>query len=150
MKARILTMDISNEDNAPLTISKVATSQLERYLLAWLQPGAGYRLLAGNVQAAPPAYDLKYFVDSVSREPAEIIPGVLLAVSKPAAPPAAAKDRSGVVLWVIISIVLVLLVFLSIKMLKAIPGNQKVQENQQKVPQDQQEVPGSQEPTKGG
>ena len=129
-KGKILVMDISNEDNAPLVVSKVATSQLERYLLTWLQPGAGYRLLMGNAQAAAPTYDLKYFVDSVSREPVAIIPGRLLAVSKPAAPPAASKDRSGVMLWVIISIVLVLLVFLSIKMLKAIPGNQQKEDKQ--------------------
>jgi len=124
MKAQSFILDIDNEDNAPLIMGKVETSQLERYLLAWLEPGR-YWLLGGNVQAQAPSYDLKYFIDTVSREPVEIVPGVLQAVSRPAAPPAAERDRSGVLLWVIILIVLALLIFLSLKMLKAIPGNQQ-------------------------
>jgi hypothetical protein len=128
-KSRVLILDISNEDNAPLIVNNVVTSQLERYLLAWLQPGTEYRLLAGNVKAEPPAYDLKYFIDSMSREPASIIPGTLQAVARPAPPPVV-KDRSSVMLWVIISIVLALLVFLSFKMLKAIPGKHQQEDKQ--------------------
>lgn len=129
-KSRVLILEISNEDNAPLVVNNVVTSQLERYLLAWLQPGTEYRLQAGNAQAESPVYDLKYFIDSMRREPLEIVPGTLQAVTKQAAPPVATKDRSNVMLWVIISIVLVLLVFLSFKMLKAIPGNHQKEDKQ--------------------
>jgi hypothetical protein len=128
-KTRVLILDIDNEDNAPLVVNNIVTSQLERYLLVWLQPGTEYRLLAGNVQAKAPAYDLKYFVDSMRREPGEIIPGALQAVVKPAALPAENKSGSGVLLWIIISIVLVLLIFLSFRMLKAIPGNHQKEDN---------------------
>jgi len=128
IKAQAMTIDIDNEDNTPLVIDKVVTSQLERYLLTWLEPGK-YQLLAGSMQAQAPRYDLKYFVDTVSREPAEIVPGVLTAVSNPVASPVA-KDRSGVWLWCIILAVLALMVFLSLKMLKAIPGQQQKEDSQ--------------------
>jgi hypothetical protein len=125
-----LILDIDNEDNAPLVVNNIVTSQLERYLLVWLQPGTEYRLLAGNVQANAPAYDLKYFIDSVRREPGEIIPGALQAVVKPAALPVENKSGSGVLLWIIISIVLVLLIFSSFRMLKAIPKDHQKEDNQ--------------------
>ncbi|HVW62674.1 MAG TPA: hypothetical protein VHC48_21635, partial [Puia sp.] len=129
IKVRTITLDIDNEDNTPLVIGKVETSQLERYLLTWLEPGASYQLLVGNMQARAPRYDLKYFVDTVSREPRELVPGVLEAASLPAAP-LPVKDRSGVWLWGIILAVLALLVFFSLKMLKAIPGNQQKEDKQ--------------------
>jgi hypothetical protein len=129
-KTRVLILDIDNEDNAPLVVNNIVTSQLERYLLVWLQPGIAYRLLAGNVNASAPAYDLKYFVDSVRREPGEILPGALQAVVTPTALPMKNKNRSGVLLWVIISAVLVLLIYLSFRMLKAIPGNHQKEDNQ--------------------
>ena len=129
-KTRVLILDIDNEDNAPLVVNNIVTSQLERYLLVWLQPGTEYRLLAGNAQANAPAYDLKYFVDSVRREPGEILPGALQAVARPAALPVENKSGSGALLWIIISIVLVLLIFLSFRMLKAIPGNHQKEDNQ--------------------
>lgn len=130
IKVRTITLDIDNEDNTPLVIRKVETSQLERYLLTWLEPGVSYQLLVGNIQAQAPRYDLKYFVDTVSREPAELVPGVLEVASLPAAPPPVVKDRSGVWLWGIILAVLALLVFFSLKMLKAIPGNQQKEDKQ--------------------
>lgn len=129
MKAQAIILDIDNEDNAPLMVNKAGASQLERYLLVWLEPGR-YWLLGGNMQAQAPRYDLKYFADTVSREPAEIVPGALQAAGRPAAPPAAERDHSGVLLWVIILIVLALLVFLSLKMLKAIPRNQQKEDKQ--------------------
>lgn len=129
IKTRAMTLDIDNEDNVPLVIGKVETSQLERYLLTWLEPGR-YQLLVGNRQAQAPRYDLKYFVDTVSGEPAEIVPGILKVVSSPAAPPAAVSDHSGVWLWGIILVVLAFLVFFCLKMLKAIPGDQQ-KENKQ-------------------
>jgi len=129
-KTRVLILEIDNEDNAPLVVNNIVTSQLERYLLVWLQPGTEYRLLAGNVNAGAPAYDLKYFIDSVRREPGEILPGALQAVVTPAVLPVKHKSRSGVLLWVIISVVLVLLIFLSFRMLKAIPGNHQKEDNQ--------------------
>lgn len=128
-KARVITLDIDNEDNPPLVIKGVAASQWRRHLLTWLQPGGSYQLLVGNAKAEAPQYDLKYFMDSVKRLPDEIVPGTLQAMQIPApvkvTPVVVEKGRSGFMLWVIISVVLVLLVFLSLRMLRAIAGDQK-------------------------
>ncbi|HWK06328.1 MAG TPA: hypothetical protein VNS58_21965 [Puia sp.] len=121
LKTHSLLLDITNADNAPLVISRAATAQLDQYLLIYLQPGGAYQLLAGSPSVGPPDYDLKYFVDSLTRDPEGILMGPLqinsLSVSKPGEP--AVKDHSGIILWSIILLVLVLLVSLSFKLVKA-------------------------------
>ena len=123
VKTSTLLIDISNEDNAPLLIQRATSSQLDQFLVAWLQPGLSYRLLAGNARVTAPDYDLKYFVDTVSRNMEEIRAGALQHIDSPKGPAlAAGKDHSALLLWSIIAGVLFLLIFLSVKMLKAIPG----------------------------
>jgi hypothetical protein len=132
VKSRRLVIDIANADNTPLVISRVETAQRTQYLLTYLQAGLSYRLLAGNAQTGPPEYDLKYFVDSLTREPLVLVPGSLQPVSNvaPAAPPPpagkdlhnpAGGDHPGILLWSIITLVLLLLIYLSVKLAKAIP-----------------------------
>jgi hypothetical protein len=122
VKTSRLLIDISNEDNAPLLIQRATSSQLDQYLMAYLQPGHSYRLLAGNDKATAPEYDLKYFVDTVSMGLHEIRPGILRSVESPKRPAArAGKDYAGVILWSIIGAVLLLLILLSVKMVKSIP-----------------------------
>jgi hypothetical protein len=122
VKTSRLLIDISNEDNAPLLIQRATSSQLDQYLMAYLQPGISYRLLAGNDKATAPEYDLKYFVDTVSAGLREIRPGTLVAVNSPKQPAARrGKDYAGIMLWPIIGIVLLLLILLSVKMVKSIP-----------------------------
>jgi hypothetical protein len=117
-----LLIDISNKDNSPLLVQSAATGQLDQYLLAYLQPGLHYRLLAGNTHATAPEYDLKYFVDTVGKDLAEVRAGPPQRVLKPATPtPLPAKDHSGILLWSIITGVLLLLLLMSVKMVKAIP-----------------------------
>ncbi|HMH21799.1 MAG TPA: hypothetical protein VK563_08485 [Puia sp.] len=116
-----LLLDIANEDNAPLVIQAVRTAQLNQYLLTYLQPGSGYSLLGGDPQAAMPAYDLKYFTDSLTRDPEEVATGPLKPGHVPGPVQPVATDHSGIWLWGILGLVLVLLAFLSFKMIKAIP-----------------------------
>jgi hypothetical protein len=122
VKTSRLLIDISNEDNAPLLIQRASSSELDQYLMAYLQPGHSYRLLAGNDKAAAPEYDLKYFVDTVSTGLQELRPGNLRSVDSPKRPAARrGKDYAGIVLWSIIGAVLLLLILLSVKMVKSIP-----------------------------
>jgi hypothetical protein len=123
VKTNSLLLDIANEDNKPLILQAVQTAQLNQYLLAWLQTGYGYSLLAGNEHAQSPEYDLKYFVDSLTKDPQEILSGPL----QPIWPGVAAvvpphTDHSGLLLWGILAIVLALLASLSYKMMKSIPN----------------------------
>ena len=121
MKTHSLLLDIANADNSPLVISGAVTAQLEQYLLTYLQPGRAYLLLAGNPSMGAPDYDLKYFVDSLTSHPQELSAGPLeinsLSVNKSAEP--VVKDHSGIVLWSIILLVLILLASLSFKLVKA-------------------------------
>lgn len=121
VKTNSLLLDIANEDNKALLVQAVQTAQLNHYLLAFLQPGYGYSLLAGNEHAQAPEYDLKYFVDSLTKDPQEILAGPLQPV-RPGAPAIAPPhaDHSGLWLWGILSIVLLLLASLSYKMMKSI------------------------------
>ncbi|MHA4810482.1 hypothetical protein ACX0G9_20420 [Flavitalea flava] len=121
VKTNRLLIDITNEDDTPLLLKKAATEQLNLYLLAYLQPGSGYHVLTGDPKAVPPAYDLKYFVDSLTRDPQEIFSGPILSLLNPVKPiTTAPKNNSQTLLWCIIALVLALLISLSIKMVKAI------------------------------
>ena len=121
LKTHGLLLDITNADNAPLVIRKVATAQLDQYLLTYLQPGIGYQLLVGNSSIGVPDYDLKYFVDSLTSNPQELSAGPLQnnspSVNKRVEP--VVKDHSGIILWSIILLVLILLASLSFKLVKA-------------------------------
>jgi len=120
VKRTSILLDIDNEDNAPLVIDSIAASQKERYLLTWLEPGK-YELLVGDKHALTPKYDLKYFVDTVSREPAAILPGPLTSTNiHPLIPGKPQKDYKGVYLWAAIIVVLLLLIWLCLNMLKSI------------------------------
>ncbi len=122
VKTNSLLLDIANEDNKPLVVQAVQTAQLNQYLLAFLQRGYGYSLLAGNEHAQAPEYDLKYFADSLTKDPQEILAGPLLPVRPGAAAIVSPRaDHSGLWLWGILSIVLLLLASLSYKMMKSIP-----------------------------
>jgi hypothetical protein len=118
-----LVLDVANGDNAPLAIQAVRTAQLNQYLLTYLQPGNGYALLGGNALAVMPEYDLKFFTDSLSKDPEEIGSGPLqpVAAVRRNAPPPPTPDHSGIILWGALALVLALLAFLSFKMVKAIP-----------------------------
>jgi hypothetical protein len=129
VKTRRLMIDIANADNPSLVISRVGTAQRMQYLLTYLQEGLSYQLLAGNAQAGPPEYDLKYFVDSLSREPLVLLAGSPQPAGSfaPARAPASVGgeqgahggDHSGILLWSIITLVLLLLIYLSVKLARA-------------------------------
>jgi hypothetical protein len=123
IKSKRLLLEIANADDAPLRIKKVTGSQLNHYLLAYLQNGFKYQLLAGDPHSAAPDYDLRYFADSLAKAPEEISAGPLEAFDRNEMKPAASHKgwlSSGLMLWCILGLLLVLLVYLSLRMLKGI------------------------------
>ncbi|HXB93003.1 MAG TPA: hypothetical protein VNU72_11965 [Puia sp.] len=127
-----LLIDIDNADNAPLAVSRVNTVLSTVWLLAYLQADSAYDILGGDQRADFPQYDLHYFADSLSRIITPIFVGparqqniVILApvtnAEKTTAP--ANAHHPGAVLWSIIILSLLLLTYLSVKMIKAIPEN---------------------------
>jgi hypothetical protein len=126
VKARRLLIDISNADNAPLVISRVSSYQSAIYILTHLEKGGAYELEGGDPMAEKPDYDLHYFTDSMRQKPLFIdlkpvyysrIKEEPVARRKEAA---SGNTRSRVLLWSVIVLVLLLLIYISVKMVKAI------------------------------
>lgn len=137
VKTRNLLIDISNADNAPLVISRVISAQSGIYILTHLEKGGVYRLETGDSLAQKPDYDLHYFTDSLKKRPLDIgmkdirpsssYPDparrlVVLTDSGGIRFPVRVQEntRSTVVLWSVLVLVLLLLIYFSVKMVKAI------------------------------
>jgi hypothetical protein len=153
VKAKVLLIDISNGDNAPLVIRKVVSAQSGIYLLAYLLAGEGnrYELGAGDSTEGPPDYDLHYFTDSLQQHPFDIGlqpvrlrtgttltastgkqaagTGGLVAGTAGASAGAngasAAGRKPGLLLWGILLFILLMLTFVSIKLAKAVSQKEK-------------------------
>ena len=140
VKTRRLRIDIANADNAPLVISEVACYQSGRSLLAYLQAGFGYEVLAGNAQAKAPEYDLKYFTDSVHGSIQVLKPGEIkmlksldradLVRLRPGVTDMGSEEnaktgRGALVLWGSLLIVLLVLIYFSVRMVRAIAQKDK-------------------------
>jgi hypothetical protein len=128
VKTGRLRIDIANADNAPLKIRKISSWQATVYLLSYLQDTSSYEVLTGNGSAIAPEYDLNFFADSMKREARELKTGAILQV-KPAfvaAPPTVghggdrAAKRETALLWGCVLVVLLFLIYFSIRMVKAI------------------------------
>jgi hypothetical protein len=130
VKAKRLMIDISNQDNAPLAISRVATAQSGIYLLTLLQPRREYRLVAGDSAVRPPDYDLHYFTDSLGEIPPAVGLGPLRregrgiviggAANRVAGKLAGRVARPGVLLWGLVAAILLLLLYVSVKLARAV------------------------------
>jgi hypothetical protein len=128
IKAKGLLIDVANEDNAPLEIGRVATAQSGIYLVTLLQPGRRYDLTAGDPVVHAPDYDLHYFTDSMKAVPALIGLGPLQPIDEEYSN-RSVKQRGGrpgmVLLWGLITVILILLLFVSIKLARAIDKKEK-------------------------
>ncbi|HET6254465.1 MAG TPA: hypothetical protein VFE32_10340 [Puia sp.] len=143
VKARVLVIDIANGDNPPLTITRVASAQSGIYLLTYLTAIShyGYELYTGLGDYGPPDYDLHYFTDSLSRHPIDIgLQQIHLEVRRAAGGQDTAvkearasgkdvkngkgekkADRSGgVLLWALVAVILLLLLYVSVKLARAV------------------------------
>jgi hypothetical protein len=123
VKAKSLLIDVANEDNAPLDIGRVATAQSGIYLVTLLQPGRRYELTAGDPGVSAPHYDLHYFTDSMKAVPALVGLGPLQPIGEEYRNRSVKQPygRPGLVLlWGLLAVILVLLLFVSVKLARAI------------------------------
>jgi len=131
VKTRRIRLVIANADNAPLLVREMAGFQAPRFLVSYLRAGEHYALLAGDAQAGAPEYDLKSFTDSLKSQPVTLIPGsmqraaVADKVAAAVAKPAAGERSGGLLLWGILLALLILLTFLSVKMVKNITQKER-------------------------
>ena len=118
---------IQNEDNTPLQIADVKAYQLNRYLVAFLKKGEAYQIKFGNDNLQAPQYDLAYFTDKLP----ETIPVLQVKSILPVSSSATASDSDSTfftnkwLIWAAIALVIVLLSFLSFRMVKDMKSNQQ-------------------------
>jgi hypothetical protein len=73
-----LYLEIDNGSNKPIESITVTAEYLPARIVFEVIPGESYRLLFGNPEAEPPAYDLEAFRDTIAGKPrATLIPGTL-------------------------------------------------------------------------
>src|SRR5580658_4169286 len=138
VKARNLIIDIDNGDNPPLNITRVSSAQSEIYILTYLEyySRVGFQLQTGHGEYGPPNYDLHYFTDSLSRHPLDIgLQAILIdKLPQPArdttaktairtarsGSPVPANRKDAFFLWSILVIILLLLLYVSVKLARAI------------------------------
>jgi hypothetical protein len=145
VKTRTLVIDIDNGDNPPLAITRVASAQSGIYILTYLESISriDYQLQTGHGGDGPPDYDLHYFTDSLSRHPLDIGlqriyfdkltsgsgPDTEAKAAGGIKNPSPANRKAGLLLWSILIIILLLLVYVSVKLARSIAKN-KVDDRQ--------------------
>lgn len=125
LRANRLLIEVANHDNAPLVMTRVATSQLGIYLLTYLQPGHEYWLMAGDPKVNTPDYDLHYFTDSMPVTTLAIGLGPLrrfLDREGRAGQPSekGISRKPGVLFWSLVVLILLLLLYVSVKLARAV------------------------------
>jgi hypothetical protein len=113
---------IDNEDNQPLTISRVEASQLHTYLIAQLEAGKNYHLAFSSPGLSPPNYDLRFFQDKIPGNLAvlDVHQAVRTVAENGPSSPSLFSNRN--MIWLAIGLVLLLLSYLSFRMVKEL-GN---------------------------
>lgn len=117
-KKKNFTLEINNKDDAPLKIKSIKAWQLNTYLVAYLEKGKTYTLKFGNRDLHFPEYDLKYFTDSISSDIKTANTSDITKIEKKKSEVKPLISFDSVYVWIILGVVIVLLVFLSSKMLK--------------------------------
>jgi hypothetical protein len=132
VKAQTLVIDVDNGDNPPLAITRVASAQSGIYMLTYLEAisGIDYQLQTGHGEKGPPNYDLHYFTDSLSQHPFDIgiqpihLDDLPVVSGLTAGGRDKANRKSGFLLWGILSMILFLLLYVSVKLAKSIAQKQ--------------------------
>jgi hypothetical protein len=138
LRAKRLCIEVANHDNAPMAIARVAAAQSGMYLLVYLEPEHQYQLVAGDHMVKGPEYDLHYFTDSLPAVPPTIGLGPLHRLDSAelsAVNEAYNKWRwnqrlnqrrnqrhstAQLLLWGVLTAVILLLLYVSIKLVRAI------------------------------
>jgi len=115
-KAATIVIEIDNKDNPPLKITGATMKQEINCLVAWLEKGKTYSLLAGSVNASAPQYDLSAFKDSIPYDIVTLSYGPIQLITNPA--PSPIKPNTNYWLWPSILIAVLMLSGLTFRLLK--------------------------------
>lgn len=115
--ANKITLEIFNQDNAPLNIQNVTFTRPESQLIARMSQGKEYFLYYGNKSASPPTYDLVHFTDKIpeSLAPLTLENEVSIGKTTATSPP---LIENKVWLWLIMGVIIAVLGFFTLRMMK--------------------------------
>lgn len=116
LKTDNLTLCIENGDNPPLSLDKINTFQLNRYLVAWLTKEQSYSIGFKEKDSVPPSYDLEFFRDSIPANAQVLKVTGLQITSAPQVSETPTFFTSKTIIWVAIGAVIILLGFMSLKL----------------------------------
>lgn len=119
-KTTRLRVEIYNKDDNPLKIKSIAALQLKQFLVCYLETGHNYHLLTGNTSATKDDYDLSFLNGRVYNQ----LPGIGHSAvydnpERSTIRPLIEKNYS-LWLWAVIIVALLLLSFLTLKMVREI------------------------------
>jgi hypothetical protein len=113
IRTKELRLVIENEDNPPLSISKIRTFQLNRYLVAWLNQDDEYILKFGEKNIEPPVYDLSFFQDSIPEQLKVLEVTDIYGLDNGQETPSKTFFTNKKIIWIAIIVVIIVLAFMS-------------------------------------
>ncbi len=116
---------IENKDDQPLKIRSVKAYQLNNCITAQLQKDKKYSLRFGSKEMLPAEYDIKYFQDKIPSNTPTVYTGDIVNIKKQPASNAQEQESytfftNKKMVWAVIILVILLLGFVSLKMLREI------------------------------
>jgi hypothetical protein len=123
-KTKQLRIDISNGDDIPLTIQRIDAFQQNQFLISYLEAGHSYSILSGDSSASEPVYDLSFLKSKPYNRVPVINHSAVYKNPTYAIPKPVIKKNLTSLLWTAIIAVLLLLSFLTWKMVGEINTRQ--------------------------
>jgi len=118
VKTSKLRVDIYNGDDNPLTITSVDAYQLKLYAVCYLESGHKYSIYTGNPGAKEANYDLSFLNNRAYNQLPGISHGRVYNNGAYAILPVPNKSDHSILLWSILILVLMILSFLTLKMVR--------------------------------
>lgn len=109
---------IHNQDNHPLTLDTIHIKQYVQELIVRFAEPATYYLTYGNEKIGQPHYDIGQFKNKVPEKLATLELGDEQTIEKTAAPRTSPLFENKIWLWVIMSVIILLLGWFSVKMIR--------------------------------
>lgn len=112
-----LKLQISNQDNQPVAINRIALSGYEHELVARFSEEASYFLTYGRDNSRAPQYDIARFPDRIPTELSAIELGKEVTFSQDTGSESGPLFESDIWLWAIMGVIMALLVWFTVKMI---------------------------------
>jgi hypothetical protein len=109
---------IHNQDNQPLTIDTIQVKGYQHELIVRFAEQATYFLVYGNKTAAKPDYDIDHFAAKIPATLTALEPGAEQTIEKEEVHAAEPLFKNKTWLWAIMSLIILLLGWFSLKMIK--------------------------------